>query len=169
MALQQPVIANAATQRGGDRATEKFCVTRCRSLVVFRSRFLVTQEPSTADGYCIAFHACPQYYGLACSIRRRLITVWTIRRHISTHPVRTSEITLNSDVFIRLSVRLVRVLYRNEYTRTCYAVHVHMSVIQLYFSSFYSQLNSQFNEKRPHRTHRAKWSLTYAHNKTKKR
>jgi len=31
-----------------------------------------------------------------------------------------------------------------------------------------TQLNSQFNEKRPHRTHRAKWPLTYAHNKTKK-
>ena len=30
------------------------------------------------------------------------------------------------------------------------------------------QLKSQFNEKRPHRTHRAKWPLTYAHNKTKK-
>jgi len=29
-------------------------------------------------------------------------------------------------------------------------------------------VNSQFNEKRPHRTHRAKWPLTYAHNKTKK-
>ena len=27
----------------------------------------------------------------------------------------------------------------------------------------------QFNEKRHHRTHRAKWPLTYAHNKTKKK
>ena len=32
-----------------------------------------------------------------------------------------------------------------------------------------NQLNSQFNEKRPHRTHRAKWPLTHAHNKTKKK
>jgi len=31
-----------------------------------------------------------------------------------------------------------------------------------------TQLNSQFNEKRPYRTHRAKWPFTYANSKTKK-
>jgi len=31
-----------------------------------------------------------------------------------------------------------------------------------------TQLNSQFNDNRPHRTHRANWPLTYAHNKTEK-
>ena len=35
-------------------------------------------------------------------------------------------------------------------------------------SSISTQLNSQVNKKRPHRTHRAKWTPTYAHNKTKK-
>jgi len=32
-----------------------------------------------------------------------------------------------------------------------------------------NSLNSQFNQKRPHRTHRAKWPLTYAHNESIKK
>ena len=32
-----------------------------------------------------------------------------------------------------------------------------------------TQLNSKFNDKRPHRTHRAVWPLTYAQNETKKK